>query len=139
VSRLCDRRHPRSGPDEAVDEVNELVIEGGTVGLELRRAVMVGLWVFLWWFAVVVCGGLRWWVCTLQWVSDFFFFFFFILRCFKHCKIFFRLFSGMQPNTGKKLFSLKSFTFANILRWKIIYSETKGTLNCSKVWRKIDF
>jgi hypothetical protein len=26
----------------------------------------------------------------------------------------------------KKLFSLKSFTFANILRWKIIYSETNG-------------
>jgi hypothetical protein len=29
---LC---HPRSGPDEVVDEVDELVVEGGAVGLEL--------------------------------------------------------------------------------------------------------
>ena len=38
---LYDRSHPRSEPDEAVDD--ELVIEGGAVGLELGRAVMVGL------------------------------------------------------------------------------------------------
>ena len=53
----------------------------GAVGLELGRAVMVGLWVccdggFVGFF-MVVCSGLRWWVCTLQWVSEFFFFFFF--------------------------------------------------------------
>jgi hypothetical protein len=29
---LC---HPRSGPDEAIDEVGELVVEGGAMGLEL--------------------------------------------------------------------------------------------------------
>jgi hypothetical protein len=42
-------------------------------------AVMVGLWIFF----MVVCGGyggLRWWVCTLQWVSNFFLFFFLILQ-----------------------------------------------------------
>ena len=99
-------------------------------------AVMVDLWVFLWWFAVDCIGGFA--LCS-GFLIIFFIFYFFILCCFKHCKIFFRLFSGMQQNTGKKLFSLKSFTFVNILQWKIIYSETKGTLNCSKVWRKIDF
>jgi hypothetical protein len=29
-------------------------------------------------------------------------------------------------NNNKKIIFLKSFTFANILRWKIIYSETNG-------------
>jgi hypothetical protein len=88
---------------------------------------MVGLWVFLRWFAVDL-----WWIAVVglqHWVSDFFFFFLFILRCSKHCKTFFRLFSKMQPNTGKKKFSLKSFTFANILRWRIFYVETNGALN----------
>ena len=61
---------------------------------EVGFAVMVGLWVVLWWFVVdlqwfvVVCGG------GIA-VSDFFFFF------SKHCKIFFRLFSKMQTNTKK--------------------------------------
>ena len=32
MSRLCDRRRPRSRPNKAVDEV---VIEGGAVGLKL--------------------------------------------------------------------------------------------------------
>jgi hypothetical protein len=53
-------------------------------------AVMVGLW--------VVYGGL-WWIAVSG--GFFFFFFFFILRCSKHCKIFFRLFSKMQTNTEK--------------------------------------
>ena len=49
------------------------------MGLELEHAVMVGLWVccdggFVGFF-MVVCGGLRWWVCTLEWVSYFFIFF----------------------------------------------------------------
>ena len=57
---------PQIRPDEAVDEVDELVIEG-LLGLWVFRwwvcgglsmdcgggfAVMVGLWVFRWWFAV---------------------------------------------------------------------------------------
>jgi hypothetical protein len=29
-------------------------------------------------FFMVVCGGLRWWVCTLQWVSNFFFLLFYV-------------------------------------------------------------
>jgi hypothetical protein len=78
-------------------------------------------------FFIVVCGGFTV-DCggEIALCNRFLNFFFFILRYFKHYKIFFRLFSGMQPNTGKKLFSLKSFTFANILQWKIIYSETNG-------------
>jgi hypothetical protein len=112
MSHLCDRCRPRSGPNEAVDEVDELVIEGGTVGLQLGCTVMVGLWVccdggFVGFF-MVVCGG------GFVLCSGFLIFFFFILRCSKYYKIFFRLFSRMQSNTGKKLFSLKSFTFANI-------------------------
>ena len=56
LSRLCGRCHPKSRPDEVVDEVDELVIEVSAVGFKLECAVMVGLWVFLWWFAV----NLRW-------------------------------------------------------------------------------
>jgi hypothetical protein len=41
------------------------------------------------------------WSIGLRW-----FFFFFLVVCVvsKHCKIFFRLFSGIQPNTGKNYF-----------------------------------
>ena len=45
-----------------------------------------------------ICGGLRWWDCTLQWVSYLFIYFFIIiifLHCSKYCKIFFKLFSKM--------------------------------------------
>ena len=67
------------------------MIEGGAVGLELDRSVMVGLQVcWVCGFAGLrVCydgglrliiGGLRWWVCTLQWVSEIFFSFFFFFH-----------------------------------------------------------
>ena len=39
----------------------------------------------------------------LQFAVGFFIYLFFFLRCSKHCKILFRLFFGMQPNTGKKI------------------------------------
>ncbi|GMY29554.1 hypothetical protein FCV25MIE_24796 [Fagus crenata] len=58
IGALCDRSRPRSRPNEAVDD--ELMIEGGAVGLELGRAVMVVLRVCL------VCGFaglLGLWVC----------------------------------------------------------------------------
>ncbi len=95
------------------------------------------LLIWLWWFAVGLrwvwlsgfcCdgrfvgffyGGLRWWVCIC---CGFWFFLFFILRCLKHWKIFFRLFSKMQSNTGKKIifpkiiYICKHFTVDNILR-----------------------
>ena len=62
---------------------------------EVGFAVMVGLWVVLWWFVV----DLRWFaVVGLRFLI---FFFILILRCSKHCKIFFRLFSKMQTNTKK--------------------------------------
>uniref|UniRef100_A0A2N9EX27 Uncharacterized protein n=1 Tax=Fagus sylvatica TaxID=28930 RepID=A0A2N9EX27_FAGSY len=61
IGALCDRSRPRSGPDEAVDD--ELVIEGGAVGLELGRVVMVGLrvcWVCYDGGLRLIIGGLRW-------------------------------------------------------------------------------
>uniref|UniRef100_A0A2N9FPN0 Uncharacterized protein n=1 Tax=Fagus sylvatica TaxID=28930 RepID=A0A2N9FPN0_FAGSY len=64
IGALCDRSRPRSGPDEAVDD--ELVIEGGAVGLELGRAMMVGLWVCRF-------AGLRvcWVHCVVCWFAGF--------------------------------------------------------------------
>ena len=115
------------------------------MGLELRRVVMVGLWVcgFAGFVGLLVCwvccdgglrliiGGLRWWVCTLQWVSEFSFLFFsFILLCSKHSKIFFRPFSKMQSNTGKTIIFpeficiCKHFMVENILR------RNKRSLRC---------
>ena len=77
MSHLCDRRRPRSGPNEAVDEVDELMIEDGVVGLQLGCTMMVGLWVFLWWFAVDCGGGFAF--CSGFLIFFFFFFFHFTL------------------------------------------------------------
>ena len=95
------------------------------MGLELGRAVMVGLrvcWVCYDGGLRLIIGGLRWWICTLQWVSEIFFFF--ILHSSRHCKIFFKLFSKMQSNTRKTIIFpkiiciciCKYFTVENILR-----------------------
>ena len=81
--------------------------------------VVVGLWVCYDGGLRLIIGGLWWLVCTLEWVSEFSFF---ILRCSKHCKIFFRLFSKMQSNTGKTIifseiiYIYKYFTVENVLR-----------------------
>ena len=45
----------------------------------VKRRVWIGDGGFVGFF-MVVCGGLRWWDCTLQWVSDFFFFHFTLLQ-----------------------------------------------------------
>ena len=85
----------------------ELVFEGGVVGLELESELLVeggaggllGLWVCgsvmvglcdggfvvmvaLWVFFMVVCGGLRWWICTCSGfaISEFFYFYFTLLQ-----------------------------------------------------------
>ena len=79
---------------------------------------LLGLWVFRWWFAVDCGGGFA--------VSEFFFFF--ILRCSKHCKIFSDYFPKYKQTPEKQSFSLKSFTFTNILRWRMFYVETNGAL-----------
>ena len=57
----------------------------------------------------------------------FYFILFYFLRYAKHCKTFSKAFSRMQPNTKEKLFSLKSFTFKNILHEKIFYSKKQNT------------
>ena len=57
------------------------------------------------------------------------FFFFFILRCSKHCKIFSDYFPKYKQTLEKQSFSLKSFTFTNILRWRMFYVETNGAVN----------
>ena len=67
-------------------------------------AGFVGLW---WWVCGFFYGGLRWIYGGFALAVGFWFFFFFILCCSKHCKMFFRLFSGMQPNTGKKIIFLE--------------------------------
>ena len=100
---------------------SKLVVEGSMVGLELGSELLVeggtgsllGLWVCdggfavmvaLWSFFMVVCGGFMvdcgGGIALCSGFLDFFFFFF-ILRYFKHCKIFFKLFSEMQSNIGK--------------------------------------
>ena len=56
------------------------------------------------------------------------FFFFSILRCSKHCKIFSDYFPKCKQTLEKQSFSLKSFTFINILRWRMFYVETNGAL-----------
>ena len=195
---LC---RPRSGLNEAVDEVGELVVEGGVVGLKLgsecsaiktvpdldpTRQLMMSSWLrtaqwdsssdVLWWWVCWVCGFADLWVCGFArfvgllwwWVCGFavivgLWVFFFMVVCgwlsvdcgggFALCSGFLNFLSFffsfyVTPNTvkyftdyfpecnqtqEKKLFSLKSFIFANILRWKMIYSETnralKKTLN----------
>ena len=93
------------------------MVEGGAVGLVVVG--LLGLWVCCDGGLRLIIGGLWWWVCTLQWVSEFSFF---ILRCSKHCKIFFRLFSKMQSNIGKTIifpeiiYIYKYFTVKNVLR-----------------------
>jgi hypothetical protein len=89
----------------------------------VRRRVWIGDGGFVGFF-MVVCGGLMA-DCGggIALCSGFLnFFFLFILRSSKHCKIFFRLFSKMQPNIGKKIIFLeiiyicKHFTVKNNLQ-----------------------
>ena len=82
-------------------------------------------WIFLWlwvfgFFFMVVCSGLRWWVCNLQWVFYFYFYYFFFWFFSFYVvpntiKYFSDYFLECNQTQEKKLFSLKSFTFANIL------------------------
>jgi hypothetical protein len=69
-------------------------------------AVMVGLWVFF----MVVCGG----GFAFAVVSDFSFFSFYVASNIG--KYFLDYFPKCNQTQEKKLFFLKSFTFANILR-----------------------
>jgi hypothetical protein len=92
---------------------------GGLLGLWVCDggfAVMVGFYMVVCGRFTVDCGG------GFALAVGFYFFFFFILHCSKHCKIFFRLFSRMQPNTGKKIifpkiiYICKHFTVKNNLQ-----------------------
>jgi hypothetical protein len=93
-------------------------------------------WLF-WWVAVgsrwavvwiVVgggCGG-RW---RMWWLE---FFFFYIAQ--NTVKYFSEHFPECNQTSENKQFSLKSFAFANILRWKIFYSEINEALMMSRVF-----
>ena len=52
----------------------------------------------------------------------------------QHCKIFSEHFPECNQTRKKKSFSLKSFSFENILQWKIFYSETNGALFVKMFW-----
>ena len=97
------------------------------------RGLQVGFWLIhggsrsvAGWLVVGLWGGLpRWWwvFCPFRWCWGVFYFLFFYVEL-NTVKYFLEHFFGMQPNTEKKLFSLKSFASENILHWKIFYNET---------------
>jgi hypothetical protein len=68
-------------------------------------------WAVVW---IVVGGGCGGWS-----------FFFYITP--NTVKYFTDHFPECNQTSENKSFSLKSFAFANILRWKVFYSETNGT------------
>jgi hypothetical protein len=68
-------------------------------------------------------GG-RW--CGLLWVEDVVAGVFFFYVTPNTVKYFTYHFPECNQTSENKSFSLKSFAFANILRWKIFYSETNG-------------
>ena len=81
----------------------------------------MGLWVFLRWFAV----DLRWIAVVgfhLQWFLLFFFFSFYVIP--NIVKYFWDYFPKCKQTLKKQSFSLKSFSFTNILRWRIFYVKT---------------
>jgi hypothetical protein len=81
----------------------------------------IGLWVFLRWFAV----DLRWiavWVCICNGFCFFSFFSFYVAP--NIVKYFRDYFLKCKQTLKKQSFSLKSFSFTNILRWRMFYVET---------------
>jgi hypothetical protein len=71
--------------------------------------------------------GSRWavvWIVMGGGCGDWSVFFFFFLRVPNTVKYFSEHFPKYNQTSENKSFSLKSFVFANILRWKIFYSET---------------
>jgi hypothetical protein len=136
VSRLCYRRRPRFGPDEVGEIVPKVREDPDTESFKPSRRL--SLLVDLWWPVVgcgVGCGGWHGWV--VGWVSvgcggwqwwfpvvlgeGFFLLFCFTLFQTHNVKYFPKHFPRMQTNTEKKLFSLKSFAFENILQYKMFY------------------
>ena len=135
VSRLCDWRRPRFGPDEAGKIVPKVRKDPNTESFKPSR--WLSLLVDLWWPVVgcgvgcggwqgwvsVCCGGWQWWFLFLV-DSSGFGWGFFLLFCFTllqthNVEYFSKYFPIMQTNTEKKLFSPKSFAFENILQYKM--------------------
>jgi hypothetical protein len=77
---------------------------------------------FVGWLTVVVSifGRFQWF-----WVWVFFVFCFTLLQT-HNVKYLLDYFPKCKQTLEKQSFSLKSFAFANILQWKIIYSKTNG-------------
>ncbi len=83
-----------------------------------RGGLWGGSW---WWFSFLVnFGGFG---------CEFFSLFCFMLLQTHSVKYFLEHFRRMQTNIEKKLFSLKSFAFENILQCKMLYNETNGALH----------
>jgi hypothetical protein len=92
------------------------------------------------WLAVMGCGvdfevscdGWQWWfpflVDSSGFGCGFFLLFCFTLLQTHNVEYFPKHFPRMQTNTEKKLFSLKSFAFENILQCKMFYIETNRAL-----------
>jgi hypothetical protein len=78
-------------------------------------ASLLGLWVccdggfvgFFYGGLWLIIGGLLWWVCTLQWISEFFLFFFFSFYVAPNTVKYFSDYFPVQPNTGKKIIFLE--------------------------------
>ena len=132
VSRLCYRRRPRFGPDEAGEIVPKVWEDSDTESFKPSRwlSLLVGLWwplvgffffffffyggfVGLWLLDVVDFVGLWSWCCWFCWLV--------VANGF--LLIFFRAFSWMQPNIEKTIiffeiiYIWKYFIVENVFQW----------------------
>ena len=72
-------------------------------------------------------GSHFWWISVILGVGFLLLFCFMLLQT-HNVEYFPEYFPRMQKNIEKKLFSLKSFAFENILQCKTFYIETNGAL-----------
>ena len=102
---------------------------GGGFGVGFRL-ISVGVWLAV--GCGVGFGGWQWWFPFLVdsggFGCVFFFFFCFTLLQTHNVNYFPSIFLECKQILEKQSFSLKLFTFTNILRWRMFYIETNGAL-----------